>query len=144
MKHFQTPLIYFVQGEITKRIKIGETSCGVPERINRLQTGSPDELNFLGGCFSPAPSEKKLHEMFKSYRLHGEWFSPSKEIYDFIEKNCFKNIFALYSAYEELKAGELTYEKAIKIGDEGLINISDQKTRKVVEWLYIKENTNAN
>ncbi|UTW45913.1 GIY-YIG nuclease family protein [bacterium SCSIO 12696] len=143
MKYFVVPLIYFIQGDITKHIKIGETCCGIEERISRLQAGSPDILNFLGACFAPMPSEKALHRKFKSQRLHGEWFLPSDELYEFINEKCFKDIWALYAAYESIKAGELTYNEALYIGDDGLIEMSNKKTMKTINSMYIQDGKNA-
>jgi len=84
-------LVYFIQGTITKLIKIGRTDRVVrnPEklRFKELQAGSPDELVILA-CV-PEWSKKEecvLHRGFAHLRVHGEWFRPEQELLDFLDK----------------------------------------------------------
>jgi hypothetical protein len=68
-------VIYFVQGIITQRIKIGYARHP-KKRVASLQSESPDELKFLGQMHGEMEDEAALHEQFKRHRLHGEWFKP--------------------------------------------------------------------
>jgi hypothetical protein len=78
-------LVYFIQGEQTKLVKIGQTSSECPhERLMSLQAGSPDILNLLGVVYHI--SEKDLHERFKLHRVRGEWFHPIQALMKFIEE----------------------------------------------------------
>ena len=136
MKYFKLSFTYFIQGELTQHIKIGKTNCGIEERMSKLQTGSPDKLNFLGACFGPSSSEAALHYKFKKYRIHGEWFLPSEKIIEFIASNCITNITALYHAYHEVMEGKLTYDEVFAFGDEKLCKRADKAFLEVVEKMY--------
>lgn len=65
-------LTYFIQPEIGGLIKIGK-STQLVERYKQL-------LAVIYG-----DHESKIHDLFRNYRKHGEWFESSKEITDFIE-----------------------------------------------------------
>lgn len=106
-------IVYFIQGEKTKLVKIGKTSNTIPERLAKLQTGSPDKLRLIGICFGPTCTERMLHNKFKEHRRHGEWFFPSSELTRFVEVNCFKNINAADSAYLLCNSDKLKYEDAV-------------------------------
>ncbi len=78
-----SPDIYFIQGEVTQHIKIG-VSKNPENRRKSLESSEP--LNLLavikeGGIVM----EERLHEQFKHLRLHGEWFRPDKELFEFID-----------------------------------------------------------
>jgi hypothetical protein len=79
-------VVYFIQGSVTKLIKIGLTSDRVEFRLKDLQACSPDQLVLLAVIESTKIKEleKQLHERFKVYRKHGEWFEPATEIISFI------------------------------------------------------------
>jgi hypothetical protein len=129
-------LVYFIQGEITKRIKIGQTNCMVEERMRRLQACSPDNLILLGAYLGFEYSEIKLHNMFERFRLHGEWFSPANEITDFISKNCLSNTTAIYHAYQEIEKGNLSYKEALALGEEKLCKLSNDQYLNIVDRMY--------
>lgn len=93
-------MVYFIQGEITRLIKIGctircpqlrtpnakkEERKGQCFRIEELQTGSPDELVVLA-CVPQwgVKEEYALHKRFAHLRVRGEWFRPEKELLDFV------------------------------------------------------------
>lgn len=79
-------LVYFIQGEKTKLVKIGRTIHECPHRrLSDLQMGSPDILRLLGVIYHF--SESELHLKFKEDRFFGEWFFPSQSLLDFIENN---------------------------------------------------------
>lgn len=136
---FDKPLVYFIQGELTKRIKIGKTNTAISERIRNMQTGSPDKLIFLGACFGVNFTEEKMHEVFKEYRLHGEWFEPNEVILNFIDSNCFTNYDALYHAFYEIEKGELSYQQALEIGDVELSRRSEKKSINIMKNMYMKD-----
>ena len=72
---------YFIRATRSGLIKIGCASD--PEaRLRTLSTGSPEPLELLavwrdGGRWA----ERQMHELFASFRSHGEWFHPSRELY---------------------------------------------------------------
>lgn len=79
--------IYFIQGLPRGPIKIGSTH-DVKRRVADLQTGHPWKLRILGVCRGDIRLELELHERFAASRLHGEWFSPSRELARTIRKVC--------------------------------------------------------
>lgn len=66
--------LYVVFGVITKRCKIG-SSANVWERLREFQSGSADDLIVYCWARDCGKYERKLHETFFDFRLHGEWFS---------------------------------------------------------------------
>lgn len=82
-------ITYFIQGEQTKLVKIGKTRDSCPcKRCLSCQTGSPDKLIVLG--FLVGDKEKELHNRFKMFWSHGEWFYPEPELLEFIRQNTSK------------------------------------------------------
>lgn len=78
--------IYFIQDKATKRIKIGRTR-NVSQRFDSLQNSSASKLTLLYDFYIKDESdEKKIHDYFVKYRLHGEWFKPDKKLLDFIKE----------------------------------------------------------
>jgi hypothetical protein len=78
------PLIYFIQDDVTKFIKIGFTEGSVSSRIDALQTGNPNKLIALATYPGTKTEEKKLHERFKSDRALREWFRPSAALLAYV------------------------------------------------------------
>lgn len=77
--------VYFLQGGDSGLIKIGKAN-DVNKRIADIQRMSPVVLNILCAikCKDAHKLESELHNRFMKYRRHGEWFEPTKGIYDFI------------------------------------------------------------
>jgi hypothetical protein len=73
---------YFIQGEVTRLIKIGR-SVDPYARLRDLQKSSPDALRML--AIIDQDYEAILHNRFSKYRVRDEWFSPARELVDFIE-----------------------------------------------------------
>lgn len=69
---------YFLQGEITRRIKIGQTKGNGKRRIKQMQAVNADTLVLLAEAIGKY--ERFLHDKFAAYRLHGEWFVPAREV----------------------------------------------------------------
>ncbi|GEK16259.1 GIY-YIG nuclease family protein [Aliivibrio fischeri] len=126
-------IVYFIQGEITQKIKIGQTRGMVDERMSELQTGSPDQLVHLGSYIGHELTEDDLRKKFKSHLSHGEWFYPNTDIYDFISKNCIKDIQAIYHTYDQIEKGSLTFEEAMSLGEERLVSDSKKYMDEVVK-----------
>lgn len=77
--------VYFIQGITGGPVKIG-TSTNVDYRFKVLRAHSPIPLKVLhviedGG----KPLEEKLHQEFRLYRLHGEWFENTEKLMRLIE-----------------------------------------------------------
>ena len=79
--------IYFIGAK--DKIKIGYTKNSIEKRLKQLQTGNDETLVLLGYIRGGLDEEKMLHKQFSNYRIrkNGEWFEPSAEIIDYINKN---------------------------------------------------------
>ena len=80
-KRFSPWTTYYIQGEVTKLVKIGKTR-DLKTRLKNMQMASPDRLVVLKAHTGDV--EKTVHNAFRRFRLHGEWFSPDQELLDFI------------------------------------------------------------
>lgn len=76
--------LYFIQGKLSGRVKIG-ISFDPPGRLAALQIGSGEELVLLGHVSGSKEDERNIHETFKRYRIHGEWFECIDGLKDFID-----------------------------------------------------------
>lgn len=77
-------MVYFIQEHKNPKglIKIGQSE-NVRERLENLQIGSPVLLQVLK--VMPAEEyEARIHARFAKFWVRGEWFSPSKDLMDFI------------------------------------------------------------
>jgi Meiotically up-regulated gene 113 len=79
--------VYFIQGEITRRYKIGYSRSPLT-RIELHQCGSPDRLFVRGLMVAEWSMESKIHRKFARDRVHGEWFEPSEMLEKFILEQC--------------------------------------------------------
>lgn len=76
--------IYFIQAE-NRGIKIGITN-NIQNRLKDLKASSPLELNLLGTIKGTLKKESKIHQKFKKYKIHTEWFHVDKEILAYIKR----------------------------------------------------------
>ena len=77
--------VYFIQGQTTRLIKIGQTRGNVYDRLDTMQIGSPDKLKILKAVEAEKGFERSLHIKFDSVCSHGEWFYPSCGLMAFID-----------------------------------------------------------
>src|SRR5690606_28849223 len=70
--------IYVIGCDEVRLVKIG-ISSDVPGRLAGLQVGSPVELRILWTMPGSIDMEQDLHEYFRAYRRHGEWFDFGDE-----------------------------------------------------------------
>jgi hypothetical protein len=86
MNGFNQVAIYFIQAEQGGLIKIGY-AADVCRRFRGVQAMSPVPLKILGVIpLGNTTYEKHLHRQLRPIRVHGEWFEPTPELLDFIEK----------------------------------------------------------
>jgi len=78
-------MVYFIQCEVTGRIKIGRAK-NPRRRLSEVQTGSPTKLRLVGTIPGGRSEELELHAKFTGARLHGEWFIPTSDLLDHINK----------------------------------------------------------
>lgn len=85
-------IIYFIQSEQTKAIKIGYTTGEVRNRVSSLQTAHPCKLHLLATMPGDLQYEKLLHMRFAEHRLEGEWFKVHPDLVEFIATLTTRNI----------------------------------------------------
>jgi len=77
-------MVYFIQASDERGfIKIGY-SRDVYKRLSALQCGSPVGLVILGVIHGSYGTEAAIHKLLKKYRIHSEWFLPSKLVLHYI------------------------------------------------------------
>jgi Meiotically up-regulated gene 113 len=77
-------MIYFIQNERTRLIKIG-FSGDVYGRMRALQNETPDHLDLLAITNGDREEEIRFHKQFAVDRVTGEWFRPSDQLLAIIE-----------------------------------------------------------
>lgn len=78
-------LVYFIQDEDTKYIKIGH-SRNLKKRLNSMQTGSSSKLKLLVWEDVGRAGEKQLHSIFSNSRVRGEWYKPTIALLTYINE----------------------------------------------------------
>lgn len=77
--------VYFIQGEITRLVKIG-ISRNPARRLLHIRTDCSEPVDLVGviDASDAAEMEASLHRRFADDRSHGEWFRPSQSLLDHI------------------------------------------------------------
>ena len=78
-------MIYFIQGTITKNIKIGQTNRVGRDFLNRLQAIQSSDPLIVLRVIPDSNEEHYYQNQFKLLWSHGEWFYPGQELLKFIE-----------------------------------------------------------
>jgi hypothetical protein len=86
-REFTKGYVYFIQGQITRRIKIGYTGGKLSVRLSQLQVGSPDKLSLLGWFWGNEDVEAYTQATWRKQWVYGEWFDESPELLKYIEEN---------------------------------------------------------
>jgi hypothetical protein len=74
-----SPTVYFIQPVDGGPIKVG-IAVDVEERLRKLQMGNWVRLRIIATCPGGRAQEKRLHKEWRKHRVHGEWFSPVREV----------------------------------------------------------------
>jgi hypothetical protein len=98
-------MVYFIQGEQTKRIKIGKAD-DVLARLKGLQCGSPDRLTVLKVILTES-NDRAYHGQFKADKVYGEWFSLSDGLMAFIDSIPFSKFDGLTYLPGDRKASKI-------------------------------------
>lgn len=75
-KKVVAPRVYFVQEELTGRVKIGWTT-DFKQRVTGFRTDCPGPVVLLGTIPGDRAVERRMHDHFADFRRHGEWFEGS-------------------------------------------------------------------
>lgn len=97
-------MIYFVQGAITRLIKIGK-AVDCEHRLKALQCGSPDKLHIIKQIYvdNDVEAEYLIHSRFHFCRQHGEWFSENEKLVKFLNSLDLQNrVFDLASRLDKM------------------------------------------
>jgi len=80
--------VYIIKNQNTKKYKIGITK-NLKKRIKQFSTGNPENIKIVYFIKTKhyKSLEVHLHEIFKNYRIGGEWFNFSDEKLSEIENN---------------------------------------------------------
>lgn len=81
----QAGYIYFMKRE-NGDIKIGY-SIDVITRRSAVSTQQASKVDLLGAIRGTRQDERDFHLRYAETRVDGEWFTPSKELIDFIKAN---------------------------------------------------------
>jgi hypothetical protein len=103
----KTRAVYFIQNK--QFIKIGHT-LDIHKRMKSLQGFNPEGLQLLGWVSEEDFTERELHERFKKYKHHREWFVASPEILGFIEENCEKPALTLETLLSQITTDNIHKE----------------------------------
>jgi hypothetical protein len=88
-------MIYVVQCQRTKAIKIGYTKNDAKKRVADLQVGSPGRLVLIAEIEGEMRDEKMLHRKYHQFRADGggEWFDfPEHVLAELVSSGCAANI----------------------------------------------------
>lgn len=111
-------MIYFVQGEITRRIKIGFTTRFIHSRLGSLQIGSPDKLIFRGAHPGDERTEYGLHQRFRGAHSHGEWFHETDDLSQYVSLHCIHHMEIAQSVDSLVSSGTELYEQLLHLDHE--------------------------
>ena len=95
-------MIYFIQSGLKGSIKIGYTDNNIQERMQALQSASPEKLYLLATMKGNKDEEQKLHKQFAEYRQQGEWFKSNPLLNTFIQTHTDLQIPLLFTEQEEI------------------------------------------
>lgn len=83
MSRYYETHVYFILARRCRAVKIG-FSINPALRIKEIQTMCPEKLTFLGQIRGSQRSERELHCLLATERLHGEWFKVSPRTYEIL------------------------------------------------------------
>jgi DNA-binding XRE family transcriptional regulator len=136
-------MVYFIENIETKHIKIGFTT-DIKTRFSDLQISSPHELKILTMCEGDDKHEKELHKRFNESHYRGEWFTPDKELLDYIKS--FPPYVSKIKKYEGLtklrKEKKMTMEsvgKKLKISKQAVHEIEKRYEYNTITIKCLKE-----
>jgi hypothetical protein len=119
------PHVYFIQAKSGGPIKIG-TAENVFRRLRGLQQGNASRLRIVATMPGDRGLEQELHQRFRAFRMHGEWFEPGEELLGFI-----KTTADMWSPFDEALAprasalAKWVYEAAKLNGTDPVSYLSD-------------------
>ncbi len=84
------PSVYFI--EAAGLVKVGTASGGnIVNRLKTIKTTNAANTKIIGLTNGGKDVEKILHDKWKQYRHHGEWFILSDEIRSYLEGLTYAN-----------------------------------------------------
>ena len=116
-------MIYFI-GTKTGYVKIGFTERELWRRLAALQTGNPEKIYLIACISGDRDREASLHDLFRSYRSHGEWFRIEGRL-----RALLKDLYTRWTRRLEVKPSAAEKElmeitRVIDMNDEDLMRVA--------------------
>lgn len=135
--------VYFIESGSGGPIKIGSTQ-NVARRVKILQTGNPEKLNLLHWTTGGNALELHLHEEFKEFHIHGEWFRPENKLTHLIDE--LKAEDSMFGRVKSIVEFALTNglqlnkdeREILVLLSRGAFLQSDDKTEKEKYWTILE------
>lgn len=80
-----TQYVYFIRMGDDGPVKIG-IAKDPQGRLRDLQVGCPFPLKLLATVSGGMEKEQRLHEELQEFRMEGEWFQPTPEVFAVVER----------------------------------------------------------
>lgn len=74
---------YVIYSNQNKAVKIGYAS-DLASRTSCIQLSTPEELSLLFAFQGGRETEKELHQLLAKYRIRGEWFDFTSEVFQML------------------------------------------------------------
>jgi len=122
-------MIYFIKAN--NRVKIGY-SANPSNRINKIQTAIPYDIEVLLIFDGDRDKERELHLRFADSRRKGEWFQFEGVVKDYIDVNVYRDRkYEFGFCYDDFAGNEqiVRLRRQLQIGTELLgdrLNVSQQ------------------
>ena len=117
-KKTESEYVYFIQVEDNGPIKIGMTSDPTGNsRLKAIQTSNPYNLKLLSIIES---NEREIQKRFAKYRIKGEWFEPSPELFNFIKEKEREKL-------EHIKKKDFLLKKRERLGEKQFEDMSPEE-----------------
>lgn len=126
-------MIYFIECQTTKHVKIGR-SDQVRKRFRTLQSACPTELKLVVYHYAPNFVEKWLHTEFSADRVQGEWFKPSKRLWELAkDSNFIQNLTTETPTSTTGKPIEHRQESGMRLPDIDLESFGDEQFKEFAD-----------
>ena len=67
-------MVYFVKCGSSVKVGYSRSVGSAWERMKNMQTGNPTELEMVKVVLGGLTEERKIHRLFETYLIRGEWY----------------------------------------------------------------------
>lgn len=134
-------MIYIIQAQITKAIRIGHCTMSIEKKMKELQKECPESLILLHELEGTQDTKVILHYRFASSHMHDEWFKYSDELAKFISDPKMPEVpgVALRLSSDRFKGNRVRVPNNIKVVLPEKDIKSDQAMDKLLGKIYSNE-----